>query len=115
MRRVYISGPMTGLPELNHPAFQRAAALLRGLGYQAVNPAELGVGSADWHECMRRDIRALCDCDALALLPGWERSQGAHIELHLAHRLQIDIGFLDLYTDGGSVRWGSGLLQQGAL
>ena len=31
--RIYIAGPMSGLPEFNHPAFHAAAAQLRGAGY----------------------------------------------------------------------------------
>lgn len=92
MQRIYLSGPMTGLPELNFPAFDAEAARLRALGFDVVNPAEINRNQAlDWHTCLRADIRALCDCDTLALLPGWQRSTGAHLELHLAHRLGIEI------------------------
>jgi Domain of unknown function (DUF4406) len=94
--RVYISGPMSGLPDLNFPAFNAAAQQLRGLGIDAVNPAEINPDSGmAWADCMRADIKALCDCDALALLPGWEASRGAHLELHLAHRLEMKVVFLD--------------------
>ena len=91
--RVYISGPMTGLPQLNFPAFHAAASELRARRYEVVNPAEINPdGALSWAQCMRADIKALCDCEALALLPGWERSKGAHLELHLAHRLDMQIG-----------------------
>lgn len=91
--RIYISGPMSGLQDLNFPAFHAAAAELRARRYEVVNPAEINPDSLmSWAQCMRADIKALCDCDALALLPGWERSKGAHLELHLAHRLEMRIG-----------------------
>lgn len=108
MSRVYLSGPMSGLPESNFPAFHRAAAQLRAEGYAVVNPAEINPGAClSWRDWMRADIKALCDCDALVLLPGWQRSKGAHIELHLAHRLEMDIGFIDPRADGtAGVRWG---------
>lgn len=86
---IYISGPMTGLPELNFPAFNAAAAALRALGHAVVNPADLNPAGASWQACLRADIKALCDCDTLALLPGWEGSPGAHLELHVAHRLGL--------------------------
>jgi hypothetical protein len=96
MNLIYLSGPMTGLPELNFPAFNAAAAKLRAAGHGVVNPAEINVeNNADWHACMRADIRALCDCDALALLPGWQHSNGAHLELHIAHRLGLRIGTVE--------------------
>ncbi|MCY1527250.1 hypothetical protein D9M68_623110 [compost metagenome] len=40
MKRIYLAGPMTGLPEFNYPAFHAEAARLRALGYQVENPAE---------------------------------------------------------------------------
>lgn len=92
MKRIYISGPMTGLPELNFPAFNAAAAALRAKGLEVVNPAEINPeGEKTWEQCMRADIKALCDCDTLAMLPGWENSKGAHLEVHLAHRLGMKV------------------------
>lgn len=92
MKRVYISGPMTGLPEANFPAFHAAAKALRDAGIDAVNPAEINATTdGRWEDYMREDIKALCDCDGIALLPGWERSRGAHLEVHIAHRLGLEI------------------------
>lgn len=94
--RLYLSGPMTGLPELNFPAFHAAAAVLRAQGFAVVNPAEINPdGAMPWHLCMRADIKALCDCDAIVLMPGWQRSQGAALELHVAQRLQMEVLSLD--------------------
>lgn len=92
VRGIYLSGPMTGMPDLNFPAFNAQAARLRAKGLPAVNPVEInpdpGMG---WHQCMRRDLQALLSCEKLALLPGWQRSQGAHLEMHVAHRVGIEI------------------------
>lgn len=92
MKRVYISGPMTGIEELNFPAFNRAAVQLRELGFLVINPVELNPDpSADWHMCLRDDITALMTCDTIAMLPGWEGSNGAHLEVHIAHRVGIRV------------------------
>ena len=92
MKRIYISGPITGMPELNFPAFHAEAARLRALGYDVVNPAELNPDpSTSWHQCMRTDLKALLDCDIIAMLPQWQKSAGAHREMHIAHRVGIDI------------------------
>lgn len=94
--RVYLSGPMTGLPDLNFPAFAAAAERLRGMGLDVINPAEINPDtSMTWAACMRADIKALCDCDAIALMPGWEASKGAHLELHIAHRLELQVVYVD--------------------
>lgn len=90
--RLYLSGPMTGLPEFNFPAFHAEASRLRGLGFDVVSPAELNPDpSATWHDCMRRDLAALLTCDAIALMPGWQKSAGAHLEMHVAHRVGMEI------------------------
>lgn len=92
MKRIYISGPMTGLPQLNFPAFNAEATRLRALGYQVVNPAELNPEpGTSWHDCMRTDLKALLDCETLALLDDWQTSAGAHLEMHVAHRVGIEI------------------------
>lgn len=94
--RVYISGPMSGIADHNFPAFNAAAARLRAAGLEVVNPAEINVDTAlGWHECLRKDMAALADCTTLALLPGWQNSNGAHLELHVAHRLGMRIVLID--------------------
>jgi hypothetical protein len=80
MHRIYLSGPMTGLPDENRPAFNAEAARLRALGYQVENPAELNPPGTPRHICMRVDIQALLGCDTIALLPGWTDSAGATVE-----------------------------------
>jgi len=94
--KVYLSGPMTGIPEFNYPAFHATAAKLRAAGYEVVNPAEVNPDSSlSWQQCLREDIKHLCDCEALALMPGWQNSQGAHLEMHIAHRLGIKIHLVE--------------------
>jgi hypothetical protein len=90
--RIYIAGPMTGLPLLNFPAFHAEAARLRALGHDAVNPAEINADPAKgWAACMRDDIRELVTCDAIQLLPGWRCSRGATLEHHIAVALGLEI------------------------
>lgn len=92
MKRVYIAGPMTGLPDLNFPAFHAEAAKLRAMGHQVVNPAEVNPDQGmSWTDCMRSDIAELVKCDAIRLLPGWEFSKGATLEEHIAERLGLQI------------------------
>lgn len=86
--KIYIAGPMTGHADLNFPAFHEVARRLREEGHTVVNPAEINPAlDADWTECMRADIRELVACDAIFLLPGWEKSRGASLEAHIAKAL----------------------------
>lgn len=84
--RVYLSGPMSGIAENNFPEFHRWAKDLRDRGFDVVSPAEIEEAGT-WEMCLRADLRELCTCDTIALMPGWENSKGAHLELHIAHRL----------------------------
>ena len=90
MTRIYIAGPMSGLPAFNFPAFHAKAAELREEGIEVINPAEINPDtSMAWHACMREDIKQLVDCDAIHLLPGWSKSKGATLEHHIAERLGL--------------------------
>lgn len=86
--RVYVSGPMTGLPDLNFPAFRAAADRLRAMGHDVVDPSTLGEPDGwCWEDFLRRDLRHLLDCDAICLLDGWWKSRGARLEQHVAAKL----------------------------
>ena len=39
--RLYLAGPMSGKPQMNFPAFEKAAKSLRRRGHDVVSPAEL--------------------------------------------------------------------------
>lgn len=73
--KVYVAGPMTGLPQFNRPAFFAAEAYLQGQGARVMNPAVLPDG---WeHDAyMRIAIPMLMECEAVAFLPGWQQSKG---------------------------------------
>lgn len=101
MTRVYIAGPMTGQPDFNYPAFNSAAAKLRALGLEVLNPAENPPPPCGtWTGYMRMALRQLVECDCIVLLPGWSDSKGALIERRLAQALGMDVAhFADI--DGG--------------
>lgn len=90
--RVYIAGPMTGLPDLNRPAFHAAAAQYRARGAFVFNPAEVELHEgAEWADYMRAEIPHLVTCDTIVLLPGHDASAGANLELHIARQLGMSI------------------------
>ena len=90
--RWYVAGPMTGIPELNFPEFHKHTATLRESGFHVENPAEICPDpTAKWEDCMRADIAKLVTCDAILLLPGWEKSRGASLEAHIAQSLGLEM------------------------
>ena len=87
-RKFYLSGPMSGMPESNVPAFNAAAAHLRSLGVSVVSPAELDeefpIENPTWARYLARDIVVVAEeVDGLILLPGWEKSDGAKLECYI--------------------------------
>lgn len=84
--RVYIAGPMTGLPNGNVEAFNQAEDKLRGLGFDVLNPADVVLDDgASWLDYMRHTTRMLTQADAVCYLPGWQDSEGAKVELWWAY------------------------------
>ena len=95
--KVYLSGPMTGYPKFNYPAFHDYAAQLRALGHEVVSPAEqdgvsgLDPATSEWHEFIRWDLKVLVDCEAIVLMDGWHKSRGARLVHHVADTLGMTV------------------------
>lgn len=124
VRKVYIAGPMTGLPQFNIPAFDRMAKRLRAAGLEVVSPAELDsdavrayalaspdgkldptnkIAGETWGDMLSRDVKIISDeVEGIVVLPGWEKSRGARLEAFVALLCSKPI-FLDAhYAEAGS-------------
>ena len=93
-KKVYISGQITGLDENEYKKlFNEAEDILVAFGYDPVNPIALDEAEDTtgwtWHDYMKRDIKLLCGCDYIYLLPNWAKSKGAKVEYMVADILQI--------------------------
>jgi len=84
--RLYVAGPMSGIAEHNYPQFCEITKLLRDQGYEVFNPAENNDGDVSQRRAfyMRIDIPALMACEAVVVLPGWQESRGANLEVWIA-------------------------------
>ena len=98
MTKVYIAGPMTGLPDYNRPAFFAAATELATSGDTPLNPAVLpdGLSQADY---MAICIAMLQRADCIYMLQHWQQSQGACAELALAQKLELGIKFAKMQEE----------------
>lgn len=100
-KRVYISGPMTGLPNDNVVAFSMAAELLRASGYSVCNPIDTSVwlGSLSHQDYLRFDFLRVLEADFLVALDGWAHSKGALAEIFVALRIGTKVWHWDSFED----------------
>lgn len=93
-RVIYISGPMTGLPNYNYDEFNRVASILKRMGYKVINPADTGVREGwIWRDYLTKDLIDLLsnNVSIVVTLDGWENSKGARLEVHVAKELGMDV------------------------
>ena len=109
--KIYIAGPMTGYKDFNFPAFYEAEERFKKFGYIVFNPARMDEELDGFdptkpitrpelqihlRQSFARDIECISQCDAIALLPGWEDSVGVDIEFRFAK--MIGLKFFDAVT-----------------
>ena len=92
---VYISGPMTGIPDFNADSFFGAEIWLADTyGCRVVSPrlnAEI-LGAGREHEMyMLVALAELRTCTSVVLLDGWQTSKGCAQEVRLAIKLKLNI------------------------
>ena len=105
-RRIYISGPMTGIePREYRRRFREAETILRRHGYGSINPCRVWPCRFPW---LYRLMNALLGkrltyatilaydlillmtrADGIAMLPGWRASRGAQIENYTARHFPL--------------------------
>jgi hypothetical protein len=90
--KIYISGKVTGIEEEAVALFNAADRYLKQKGFETVNPMALPHShDKSWHSYMKEDIKALCDCEAIYMLPNWTDSKGAIIEHSTATLLGLKV------------------------
>jgi len=85
---------MSGIKDYNFPAFFEAADRLRRDGFDVWNPAEHDVQEDGFDPTtdkaksfpyyMLRDLPEVMASDGIAVLPGWQQSKGASLEVRVA-------------------------------
>lgn len=118
--KLYLAGPMTGLPQFNFPLFDAVAAALRAQGHEVTNPTEMdspewraaAMASPDgdvakavalthqsWGDLLARDVKLVADgIEGVVLLPGWQHSRGAKLEAFTAVLCRKTLFFWDSAT-----------------
>ena len=104
--KIYIAGPMSGKEDWNFPAFFETETQLKMLGHEVINPARndgenveaalISAGSPErpnnsWSYYMKRDLPNVLSVDAVCVLPGWQSSKGASLEVYVAEEVGIPL------------------------
>jgi nucleoside 2-deoxyribosyltransferase len=104
MKKLYLSGKISGREiEEAKAHFSQFEKDLTNCGFEVVNPFKVEPRpNLEWHEYMRADIKALCECDGIVMLQGWTDSKGAKLEFHIATELGLQVYVEDkngIYAD----------------
>lgn len=120
MGKIYIAGPMFGYPDKNVASFQFAQEMLEKLhdvpASLIKNPISIPPYDHPEDECpngqrkvsefdkhgagcyYRTDLFEMLQCEHCLLLPGWENSVGARLEMQVATACGLQIVFMDMKT-----------------
>ena len=112
-KTIYIAGPMRGLYLYNFPEFDAWGDKLIAKGWDIISPAQMDRDAGfdpcflpdthDWNNeppgmnidiVMGRDLAAIEQCDAIALMPRWWGSEGAMREKEHADKYNIKLMLL---------------------
>lgn len=114
--KLYLSGPMTGVPRCNFPAFDEACTKLRAAGHSVISPHEQdspalqaasraspnGVNTIETTpgeslgRTLGNDVRVIIDeVDGVVFLPAWDASRGARIEAFVALTFNKQFAYFD--------------------
>ncbi len=94
MKKIYISGKITGLDiAIAAMLFGAAHEELEKKNYHPVNPMKEVPYNKDWtwHQYMLADIALIFDCTHMYMLSNWKESKGARMEHAIAKELEMEI------------------------
>ena len=114
MANLYISGPVTGKQHDNCTDFYKARVWLVEAGYEAFVPHDIVEPNDNHRTAMLLCINELTErtqkpgvrhpvprYDGLALLEGWEQSEGARLEKTVAEACGIPVKTVDEWREAG--------------
>lgn len=95
LKKVYISGPITGTKDyLEKFKDIETALVLVHQGVEVINPAKVNANlpeSTTWEEYMRMSLCMLSMCDGIYMMEGWQQSRGANLEYAYAKGMGITV------------------------
>lgn len=93
-KKIYISSKMSEIKDYNYPAFDKKAAELEEMGFEVLNPADIGRehGTDKTTEFYRRkNLEMLLKADILFIFGDVMGSKGVRFELFIAKEIGLPI------------------------
>lgn len=104
----YVIGPVSGIEDCNRPAFEQARKRLEKASRAMCDiPHDLIPADTPWPTAMRISLHKLTSSSypsmdptyRIALLPGWEQSEGARLERAVAEACGIPVKTVDEWIE----------------
>lgn len=93
MKKIYISGPISGTNDYNE-RFKIAENYLIQFGHDVINPVVFNENlpkNTDGRVYMSECLRVLCLCDTIYMLKDWQKSRGARLEKTVAEHIGLNV------------------------
>jgi hypothetical protein len=102
MKRIYLSGKMSNVKDLNIDKFKKWKKILQEKGFEVIIPHEIEGNEKElsYDEYMKNDIAELLKCDIVGILDDWYHSPGSIKEIIVSRIVGIKVYTVESILNG---------------